>query len=389
MNCDIYHTTKTELRSTQALGQGEACAPPEILVGQYQRIIEEQRLNWTAYHRLQRLLGVGSQGKVFLSERRGADAFTLPVALKFFSPESFTSEEHYQNSMEYTASIAAQVAQIQHDNLLDVYNFVERNQIRVMVMEWIDGYDLRQLISSDRLHRLQKEVADDRWEYINRVIATPDTRQMRFKPGMAVAIVRDCLDALGALHRNGIVHGDIKPANIMLKKTGDCKIIDIGSSFRISDPPQHRSCTPAYAAPEVLTGELPTQKSDLASLGYTLIELLIGRSLFEGLDSYAEILKIKRELPEKLSTILPADIAVNPLLTSFCKQLIMVDPQDRFPTAEVAELHKNGAAAFHRQLVKGDLSSEYNNELRLWINELQEIDRKAEKKLKERAQSEG
>ncbi len=57
--------------------------------------------------------------------------------------------------------------------------------------------------------------------------------QPRVKPGMAIAIVRDCLAALAALHREGIVHGDIKPSNIMLKRTGNAKIVDIGSAFEV------------------------------------------------------------------------------------------------------------------------------------------------------------
>ena len=57
--------------------------------------------------------------------------------------------------------------------------------------------------------------------------------QPRVKPGIAIAIVRDCLAALAALHREGIVHGDLKPSNIMLKRTGNAKIVDIGSAFEM------------------------------------------------------------------------------------------------------------------------------------------------------------
>ena len=62
------------------------------------------------------------------------------------------------------------------------------------------------------------------------------------------------------------------------------------------------------------------------------------------------------------------------LLMSFLCGLIAPDPGRRFPSAEAAELVKEGAASFHRQLVKGDLSSEYDNEIRLWIEELEGYD---------------
>ncbi len=81
--------------------------------------------------------------------------------------------------------------------------------------------------------------------------------------------------ALAALHRENIVHGDIKPSNVMLKRTGNAKIIDIGSAFEMDNPPPIRTCTPFYAAPEVLDGGEMTPRSDLASLGYVLIEIAV------------------------------------------------------------------------------------------------------------------
>jgi len=344
------------------------------LLQRYNSICEEKRIHWTTYQRLGRLLGEGGQGVVYLSHRRGADGFTLPIALKIFSPECYDDIRSYEEAMERIAHIAAMVAQIQQDNLLDVHDFVDRNRIRMMVMEWIDGYDLRQLLTHEMLEKVRGRVSPKRWADINSVIVTAGPMQPRIKPGVAVAIVRDCLAALAALHRQGIVHGDIKPANIMVKRTGNAKIIDIGSAFEIDCPPQKQSCTPSYAAPEVLDGGQVSPQSDLASLGYVLIEILAGRPPFAGLTSYHDLLEAKQFLAQRLHTILPAEVTSCELLMNFCRGLIAPDPMRRFSSAEAADLLQEGAAAFHRQLVISDLASEYDNEIRLWLLELEKLD---------------
>ena len=369
------NTTTLQLHQTVAYGRQATKTPgPSELLGRYDSIVEQKRLSWTAHHQLIRQLGQGGQGIVYLSERRGADSFTLPVAIKVFSPARFESDRQYEDTMARLAHVASHVAQIQQDNLLDVHNFVDRDRIRMMVMEWVDGYDLRHLMSNDLLEQVRHRVSNRRWEYINRVVVTAGHDQPQMRPGVAVAVVRDCLAALAALHREGIVHGDVKPANIMLKCTGNAKIVDIGSAFYTDDPPPIRTCTPTYAAPEVLEGNDFSPQSDLASLGYVLIEMLSGRSVFPHMSSYKELLEAKRFLPQRLNSILPEEVTCNELLMSFCKGLIAPDPTRRFVSAEAADLVKEGAAAFLRQLVIGDLSVEYDNEIRLWLAELKEIE---------------
>jgi serine/threonine-protein kinase len=244
----------------------------------------------------------------------------------------------------------------------------------MMIMEWIDGYDLARLLVPDMLARVRNRVSNRRWEYINQVIVTSGPAQPRMKAGVAVAIVRDCLNALAALHRHGIVHGDIKPSNIMLKRTGIAKIVDIGSAFEMRDPPPVRTCTLAYAAPEVLDNRETTPRSDLCSLGYVLIELLAGRQAFAGIRDMRDLQEAKRALPQRLHEILPEEVLRCDLLCTFIRTMIAADPVRRFPSAEAAELLKEGAAAFHRQLVIGDLASEYDNDIRLWLEELKDLD---------------
>jgi eukaryotic-like serine/threonine-protein kinase len=125
----------------------------------------------------------------------------------------------------------------------------------------------------------------------------------------------------------------------------------------------------------VLEGGECTPRSDLASLGYVLVELLAGVPPVSGLARFRDLLEAKRMLPQRLHELLPEEVTVNSLLMKFIRGLIAPDPMRRFPTAEAADMLEEGAAAFHRQLVKGDLSSEYGNEIRMWLPELDQLDR--------------
>lgn len=354
-------------------GSPGAKSDPKLLAS-YERLTQKGKVSWTGHHHMLRMLGRGGQGEVYLTEYRGTDGFTVPVAMKVFSPERYDGTAAYNEAMRRVAKIASRVALIQHDNLLDVQNFFERERIRIMMMEWVDGYDLRQLMSPRCLHLLHGRVSSRRWRYINEVILTEGSEQSRFKAGVAVAIVRELLAALAALHREGILHGDVKPANIMLKRSGHAKLIDMGSAIEYRSPPRDRECTPLYAAPEVLENREATPRSDLASVGYVLIELLSGKSPFKQDAKMRELLQAKRELPAQLGRLLPEEVLCNELLMNFILGLIAPDPNRRFPNAEAAEHVEKGAAAFHRQLILSDMATEYDNDIRVWLEELRRLE---------------
>ncbi len=370
----MQSTTRYEPNPTQTLqGSIPAQGDPQLLK-RYEQLTRTGKLSWTGHHHMLRLLGRGGQGEVYLTEYRGTDGFTVPVAMKVFSPERYAGSRSYDEAMQRVASIAARVALIQHDNLLAVQNFFERSRIRIMMMEWVDGYDLRQLTAPRCLNLLDGRVSDRRWKYINEVIITEGPDQSRFKAGVAVAIVRECLAALAALHREGIVHGDVKPANLMLKRSGHVKLIDMGSAIDYHHPPHDRECTPLYAAPEVLEDRISTPRSDLASVGYVLIELLSGINPVGQHEKLRDLLRAKRELPSRLESILPEEVVCNDLLMQFLHGLISPDPNRRFASAEAAVHIDTGAAAFHRQLILSDMATEYDNDIRVWLEELHRLE---------------
>jgi serine/threonine protein kinase len=342
------------------------------LLVRYQSIVNAQSLDWTRRYRKLRQLGSGGQGVVFLGEREGADHFRLPVALKIFSPESYRDAQAYEEDMTRVASVAVRVALIQHDNLIDIHDFIAQDGLRVMEMEWVDGFDLRAVLTQQMLDRTRDRVPARHWKYVNNVILTQGPVQPRMKPGVAIQVLRECLAGLAALHREGIVHGDLKPANIMLKRTGDTKVIDIGSAIDLHAAAARRMWSPLYAAPEVLEGGANSPQADLASLGYILVEMLSGRPAFEGLTTYQELIVAKADLDKRLPDMLPPDVSCNDLLLHLCRRLVAADPARRFASAQAADLDRKGAADFHRQLVKGDLASEYENDIRVWLEQLGE-----------------
>jgi len=362
----IFEETMTHAVS---MSPAEGCS--EELRNHYYELLDDQRVHWHEEIQFKSMLGQGGQGFVFLGEQRGSDGFVLPIAIKVFSPERFSSDLFYEGDMYNMAKISAKVAKIQHDHLLIVHNWHATNRIHFMSMEWIEGFDLSQLLKQEMLDYLQKHVAPSRWRYINNVVVTGGTMHPRLMPGITIPIIRECLAALGALHRAGIVHGDIKPANIMLKKTGTAKLIDIGSAFEIEKRPPNRPYTLAYAAPEVLEGKEVTPQSDIASLGYVLIEMLSGRRLFNA-NSELNGIEGRLLLANQLHRILPPMVATSEVLMRFCRSLIAPDPKKRFENAEAADLFKDGAADFLRQLVKGDLACESEPEIRNWLNDLKD-----------------
>jgi Protein kinase domain len=181
-----------------------------------------------------------------------ADDLTLgqPVALKFL-PEDASREEALLERFRNEVRIARRVS---HPNVCRVYDVGEVDGNTFFTMEYVDGEDLASLLR--RIGRLPQDKALD--------------------------IARQLCAGLAAAHAKGVLHRDLKPANIMLDGRGQVVMTDFGLAGFIDQiqGADIRSGTPAYMAPEQLSGKEVTAQSDLYSLGLVLYEVFTGKRAF-------------------------------------------------------------------------------------------------------------
>ena len=303
----------------------------EQLLHRYHSMLAENRLSWTEHHRLVRLLGSGGQGVVYLSMRRGTDHFTLPVALKIFSPERYETDHAYDEAMGRMAVVAAHVAQIQQDNLLDVHNWVDRNRIRLMEMEWVNGYDLSLLLTVAMLDHMQSRVSRTAGSIINEgdrhrrpsAAATEAGRGHRRGPRLPCGLGRAAPRGHRSRRHEAFEHhaqadGQRQDRRYRLGLRGE-------QSARPAD--LHADLRRAGGA----GGQRVYAAERSGEPGLRALEMLAGRSPFANLKGLRELLEAKRTLAHGCRRFLPQEVVCNELLMGFCRGLIAPDPMRRFP----------------------------------------------------------
>ena len=202
-----------------------------------------------------RVLGKGAMGIVY----EGLDPrLERRVAIKTILRSAILDEEEARDYAARFVREAQAVARLTHPHIVGVYDFGEEGDITFIVMEFIDGRELKSYLD-----------AGQRFDFPN-----------------TVRIMNELLGGLGYAHSQGVVHRDIKPANIMIDSAGRVKLTDFGVA-RISESAERTQVgtmvgTPSYMSPEQIQGGSTDNRTDLFACGVILYQLLTGEKPFTG-----------------------------------------------------------------------------------------------------------
>jgi hypothetical protein len=204
-------------------------------------------------YRLQRQLGSGAMGVVWLATD---ERLQRRVAVKQLIAQTALDPTRSEQGRERAMREGRIAGRLHHPNVVAVHDVIEHDDLPVLVMEYLPSQSLAGVLD-DRGPMPVERVAE---------------------------IGAQAAAALAAAHRAGIVHRDVKPANVLLGDDGSVKITDFGISLAAGDVSITQTGllngTPAYLAPEIARGNAPTAASDVFSLGATLYAALEGRPPF-------------------------------------------------------------------------------------------------------------
>lgn len=198
--------------------------------------------------RLAHKIAEGTLAEVYRGTQR---SLSRSVAVKVLKP-SITPASQLGRRFLREASLLSRVS---HQNVPHVYDSGESDGRPYIVMELIEGASLRKVMDAQQPMPIEA----------------------------AVAIARELASALAHVHALGVVHRDVKPANILLSRRGEVKLTDFGIARDLHEPHDGLGVvgTPAYMSPEQVLGDRVDDRSDLFSLGILLYEMITGRRPFE------------------------------------------------------------------------------------------------------------
>jgi eukaryotic-like serine/threonine-protein kinase len=247
-------------------------------------------------YRIVRRIGSGGMADVWLAEDTHLQRH---VALKVLH-NRFAQDREFVERFRREAEAAAG---LQHPNVVGVFDRGAIDGTYYIAMEYLQGRSLKELIDAG------------------------------MEPEEAVRIVRQILEAAGFAHRNGIVHRDFKPQNVIVDSDGRASVTDFGiARAGVSEITQTGSVmgTAHYLSPEQAQGIEVTPSSDLYSIGVILYEALTGKVPFEGDSAVAVALKQVSQTPQRPSAINPR---VSPALDAVVMRALTKDPAQRFQDA--------------------------------------------------------
>ncbi|MBE3588968.1 MAG: Stk1 family PASTA domain-containing Ser/Thr kinase [Thermoanaerobacteraceae bacterium] len=250
-------------------------------------------------------LGGGGMAIVY----KGRDTFlNRLVTIKMLRPE-FSSDQDFTRRFRREAQA---VASLSHPHIVSIYDVGQEEGVQYLVMEYVDGEDLKTLIR----------------------------REGALDVARAVQIALQVLEALEHAHENNIVHRDIKPHNILLTRSGRAKLTDFGIAREATAATVTQTDTIVgsvhYLSPEQARGEVAGPKSDIYSLGVVLYEMLTGTVPFAGDSPISVAIKHIQEEPEPPSRRNPA---IPPALEQVVLRALAKNPGQRFASAREMAVH--------------------------------------------------
>ena len=268
-------------------------------------------------YRIVRPIGKGGMGRVYLGIDEKKDRH---VAIKVL-PEHFLEDKKRSEYLRRELNIARE---LDHPNVVDIFDILELRRKSdgkmqgFMLMEFIDGEDLRTYIKAQNL------TLGRRLELCEQICAGLNyIHRHRLKDG----------------RYHSIIHRDIKPDNVLITKDGQVKIVDFGLSVAETTfsflRSKSKAGTPRYMSPEQIRGKRVDERSDIYSLGVCMYELFTGRFPYEAKDR-KEIMKMhisRKVKPEEPSRVNPK---IPPSLSRIIMTALEKEPEKRFQS--IAEL---------------------------------------------------